>query len=214
MRFQVFFGLPLLLLPWGSQSKASFSVIPDGLRSVWPIQDYFLFFICLSDGFCPIRSHNCSSVIVSGHLIRRIFRKHLSINACMRNQPTLSNIPEDETIQFNRSGCLQCRSSSFQNCFGIVLALSAKRSEDVFSFQTFLWEATLCRRQQDAVPNLAQEPPYFYVTVWHAPGDALYFPLTRCFAKKLRKRPFYRVSVFQHYLMTQITKSTVTISWA
>ena len=45
VRFQVFFCLPLLLLPWGFQSKASFSVIPDGLRSVWPIQDHFLFFI-------------------------------------------------------------------------------------------------------------------------------------------------------------------------
>jgi hypothetical protein len=35
VRFQVFFGLPLFLLPWGFQSKASFSVIPDSLRSIY-----------------------------------------------------------------------------------------------------------------------------------------------------------------------------------
>jgi hypothetical protein len=83
VRFQVFFGLPLFLLPWGFQSKASFSVIPDGLRSVCPIQDHFLFFVYLSDGFCPVCCQNSSFVTVSGHLIRRIFRKHLFINDCM-----------------------------------------------------------------------------------------------------------------------------------
>ena len=37
----------------------------------------------LSICFFPVRSHNSSFVIVSGRLIRRIFRTHLFINACM-----------------------------------------------------------------------------------------------------------------------------------
>ena len=53
---------------------ASFLVIPDSLRNMWPIQYHFLFFICLSNGFRPVRSHNSSFVIVSGHHIQRILK--------------------------------------------------------------------------------------------------------------------------------------------
>jgi hypothetical protein len=78
----VFFGLPLLLYPWSSQSNAVFSIAPASLRNLSPIQFHFLLYIWISIGFCLVILHSSSFVILSIHFIFSIRLKHLSINVC------------------------------------------------------------------------------------------------------------------------------------
>jgi len=72
----VLFGLPLLLYPWGFQYNAVFSIAPDSLRNVCPIQVHFLLFIWISIGFCLVTLHSSSFVISSVHFIFIIRLKH------------------------------------------------------------------------------------------------------------------------------------------
>ena len=65
----VLFSPPLLLYPWGFQSNAVFSVAPDSLRNVCPIQFHFHLFIWFSIDFWWAILHSSSFVILSVHFI-------------------------------------------------------------------------------------------------------------------------------------------------
>ena len=78
----VFFGLCLLLYPWGFQSNAVFSIVPVSLRNVCPIQFRFLLFIWFSVDFWWVILHSSSFVILSIHFIFIICLKHLFTNIC------------------------------------------------------------------------------------------------------------------------------------
>ena len=49
------------------------------LSSVWPINHHFLFFIFVCIGACLVLSHKPSFETLSGHLMLRIFRRHLLV---------------------------------------------------------------------------------------------------------------------------------------
>ena len=71
---QVFFCMPLLLVPWGFQSSASLSVAPHGLHSVWSIQRHFLSVICWSVDICFVLWHMTFKYVVE------IFLQALGVN--------------------------------------------------------------------------------------------------------------------------------------
>jgi len=78
----VFFGLPLLLYPWGFQSNAVFSIAPISLRNVCPIHFHFLLFIWFSLDFWWVILPSSWFVILSVHFIFIIRLKHLFTNIC------------------------------------------------------------------------------------------------------------------------------------
>ena len=51
-----------------------------GFRRVWPIHPHFHFWISVSIGACLVLSHSCLFETTSGHLMPRMFLKHLLIN--------------------------------------------------------------------------------------------------------------------------------------
>ena len=77
---QVCFVRPTLCFPCGFQSRACLVMLDAGFRSVWPIQPHLLFLISVSIGVCFVLSHNCSFETTSGHLMLRMFLRHLSVN--------------------------------------------------------------------------------------------------------------------------------------
>jgi hypothetical protein len=77
-----FFGLPILLYPWGFQFNAGFSIAPVSLRNVCPIQFHFLLFIWFSIDFWWVILHSSSFVILTAHFIFIIRLKRLFTNIC------------------------------------------------------------------------------------------------------------------------------------
>ena len=77
---QVCFGRPTLRFPCGFHSKACLVMLHSGFRKVWPIQLHFLFLISVSIGVWFVLAHSCSFEIVSGHLMLRMFLRHLLMN--------------------------------------------------------------------------------------------------------------------------------------
>ena len=79
---QVCFGRPTLRFPCGFQSRACLVMLDAGFRSVWPIQPHLRFLISVSIGVCFVLSHSCSLETTSGHLMLRMFLRHLLVNVC------------------------------------------------------------------------------------------------------------------------------------
>ena len=79
---QVCFGRPTLRFPCGFQSRACLVMLDAGFRSVWPIQPHLRFLISVSIGVCFVLSHSCSFETTSGHLMLRMFLRHLLVNVC------------------------------------------------------------------------------------------------------------------------------------
>ena len=79
---QVCFGRPTLRFPCGFQSRACLVMLDAGFRSMWPIQPHLRFLISISIGVCFVLSHSCSFETTSGHLILRMFLRHLLVNVC------------------------------------------------------------------------------------------------------------------------------------
>ena len=79
---QVCFGRPTLRFPCGFQSRACLVMLDAGFRSVWPIQPHLCFLISVSIGVCFVLSHSCSFETTSGHLMLRMFLRHLLVNVC------------------------------------------------------------------------------------------------------------------------------------
>ena len=82
VRFHVFFGLPLALLPWRFQSKAILSTALYSFLIVRPIQFHFRLLIPIVISFWFVIFHSSTFEIVSGLLIFKILPKHLLTNAC------------------------------------------------------------------------------------------------------------------------------------
>ena len=74
---QVCLGLPTFLFPCGFQSSACLVMFSGDLRRVWPIHPHFLLFISMLMGSCLVFSHRLVFDMVSGHLMLRIWRRHL-----------------------------------------------------------------------------------------------------------------------------------------
>jgi hypothetical protein len=64
---QVFFGLPLFLVPWGFQSNAILSTAFSSFLIVCPIHFHVCFLIWIYIGFSPVVSHSIILLITSGH---------------------------------------------------------------------------------------------------------------------------------------------------
>ena len=79
---QVCFGRPTFSFPCGFQSRACLVMLDPGFRSVWPVQPHLRFLISVSIGVCFVLSHNCSFETTSGHLMLRMFLRHLLVNVC------------------------------------------------------------------------------------------------------------------------------------
>ena len=76
----VCFGRPTFRFPCGFHSRACLVTLEAGLRSVWPIHPHFLFLTSDSIGICLVLSHSCSLETTSGHLMLRMFLRHLLVN--------------------------------------------------------------------------------------------------------------------------------------
>ena len=63
-------------------------MLDAGCRSVWPIQPHLRFLICVSIGVCFVLSHSCSFETTSGHLMLRMFLRHLLVNVCSLIPPS------------------------------------------------------------------------------------------------------------------------------
>ena len=70
-------GRPLLLLPWGFQSSACFVMLLCGLRRMCPIQRHFRAFMVWTMGVWLVLLQSSMLVILSGHLMFKICRRHL-----------------------------------------------------------------------------------------------------------------------------------------
>ena len=79
---QVCFGRPTLRFPCGFQSRACLVMLDAGFRCVWPIQPHLHFLISVSVGVCFVLSHSYSFETTSGHLMLRMFLRHLLVNVC------------------------------------------------------------------------------------------------------------------------------------
>jgi hypothetical protein len=74
--FQVILSLPFLLSPCGFQSLFC------SFLKVCPIHFHFLIFISLSIGICCVVSHSSLFVLVLGHHILSMLRRHQLTNIC------------------------------------------------------------------------------------------------------------------------------------
>ena len=79
---QVCFGRPTFRFPCGFQSRACLVISVAGFRSVWPIHPHFRCLISVSIGACFVLSYNSLLETTSGHLMFRIFLRHLLLNVC------------------------------------------------------------------------------------------------------------------------------------
>ena len=82
LRRQVCFGRPTLHFPWGFHSRAFHVMLDTGFCSVWPIQTHLRFFISISMGVCFALFHSSLFETTSGHLMLRMFLRHLLVNVC------------------------------------------------------------------------------------------------------------------------------------
>jgi hypothetical protein len=74
---QLSLGLPLFLFPCGFQRSACRVMFEAGFRSVWPIHLHRRLPISISIGCWAVSCHSSVFLIVSGHLILRIFLRHM-----------------------------------------------------------------------------------------------------------------------------------------
>ena len=74
---QVFFGLPLFRCPWGFHSRACLVMCVSFFLRVCPIHFHFLALIVWVVGCCLVLLHNSLLDILFGHLMLRMFLKHL-----------------------------------------------------------------------------------------------------------------------------------------
>ena len=79
---QVCLGRPTFRFPCGFQSRACLVMLDAGFRRVWPIHPHFLFLMSISIGAWLVLSHSCSLETTSGHLMLRMFLRHLLVNVC------------------------------------------------------------------------------------------------------------------------------------
>ena len=80
LRLQLMRGRPLFLLPCGFHLRAWRVVLDGGFLKVCPIQDHFLFKICLETGSCPALSQSTSFLTLSYHLMPNIRLRHVLKN--------------------------------------------------------------------------------------------------------------------------------------
>ncbi len=81
VRLQGALGRPRDLFPCGFHSTTLWQILFWLFRRVCPIQPYFLRFISTSISECPVFSHSSWLVIIRGHQIPRMFRRHLLTKA-------------------------------------------------------------------------------------------------------------------------------------
>ncbi len=89
---QVALGRPRDLLPCGFHSNTLWQISVWLFRRVCPIQPYFLRFISISISDYPVLSHSSWLVIIRGHQIPRMFRRHL-LTVC--HKPRFATIQQD-----------------------------------------------------------------------------------------------------------------------
>lgn len=82
VRLQVVVGLPLLLLPWGFQSRSCLVMLCWGRLRMCPIQCHLRFLMVLVIDDWPVLFHSSELLILFGHLICRICRRHLLMKTC------------------------------------------------------------------------------------------------------------------------------------
>jgi len=80
---QLFLGLPLILYPWGFQSRAAFGTSPSYFLNVWPIHLNSLFLISKFISSCPVTFHRSLLEIIFVHYIFNIFLRHLFTKVCI-----------------------------------------------------------------------------------------------------------------------------------
>ena len=101
---QVCFGRPTFRFPCGFQSRACLVMLDAGFGSVWPIQPHLRFLISVSIGVCFVLSHSCLFETTSGHLMLRMFLRHLLVKLTHCSTPnygdTLTTHPL-RAIQFD-----------------------------------------------------------------------------------------------------------------
>ena len=71
-----------LTLPLWIPVKGLLVMLGAGFCSVWPVQPHLRFLISVSIGVCFVLSHSCSFETTSGHLMSRMFLRHLLVNVC------------------------------------------------------------------------------------------------------------------------------------
>ena len=79
---QVFFRLPLFLVPSGFHLRACLVMLVVGFRSAWPIHPHLLLLISSSTGGRPALCQRSLLLIVSGQRILKILLKQLLMNVC------------------------------------------------------------------------------------------------------------------------------------
>ena len=77
---QVCLGQPTFRFPCGFQSRACLVTFAAGFRRMWPILPHFRFWISVSIGACVVLSHSCLFETTFGHLMPRMFLRHLLVN--------------------------------------------------------------------------------------------------------------------------------------
>jgi hypothetical protein len=80
--FQVILDLPFLLSPCGFQSSPCLVLLFWSFLKVCPISFHFLIFISLSICICYVVSHRSLFVMVFGHHILSMLRRHWLTNVC------------------------------------------------------------------------------------------------------------------------------------
>ena len=79
---QVCFGWPTLRFPREFHSRACLVMLDTGFCSVWPIESHLRSLISISMGVYFTLFHSSSFETASGHLMLRMFSRHLSVNVC------------------------------------------------------------------------------------------------------------------------------------
>ena len=82
VRRHVVIGRPLFLFPWGFHSSDCLVMLFGSFRSVCPIHFHFRVLMVDPTGFWFVLHHRSSLVILSGHLMRRICRRHELTKTC------------------------------------------------------------------------------------------------------------------------------------
>ena len=71
---------PLFLFPWGFHLRDCLGILVAGLCKVWLIHLQGRCWISASTGFCFVRCHSSSLLILSSHRMRRICLRQLMMN--------------------------------------------------------------------------------------------------------------------------------------
>ncbi|CAH8861870.1 unnamed protein product [Trichobilharzia szidati] len=79
---QVTLGRPTRRFPFGFHSRACLVMSLAGFLRVWPIHLHFFLPICFTMGSWLVRSQRSLLLILSGHLILSIERRHLLMKVC------------------------------------------------------------------------------------------------------------------------------------